>query len=64
MIQFKIQTLKYINCSSILRSMNLEQDYIRIKTDNTDYTTAGEVHKLSPNFKTEFLPSLPPHVHN
>lgn len=47
--------------------MNLEKDYIRIKPDtknNTDYTTAGEVHKHSPKFKTERLLSLPPHLHN
>lgn len=46
--------------------MNLEKDYIR-KPDiknNTDYTTAGEVHKHSPKFKTELLLSLPPHLHN
>lgn len=67
MIQFKIQTLTYINCSSILCCVNLEKDYTRIKhgiKKNTDYTTAGEVQKLSPKFKTESLLSLPPHLHN
>lgn len=55
-----------MNCSSILCWMNLEKDHIRRKPDiknNSDYVTA-EAHKLSPQFKTEFLLPLPPHLHN
>lgn len=55
-----------MNCSSILPWMNLEKDYIRIKADtknNTAYANAGST-ETQPQFKTEFLLSLPPHLHN
>lgn len=62
-IQLKLKALKYINCSSIFYWLNLEKDYITIKTDlKTDNRTLGEVYQLDLKFTTEFLHSLPPHL--